>query len=100
MRHFEPLTQLRAPSIRCRVDPRDIPPSQAARLLGMTVAEFDATLPRLQLRGFPAPDPDTGRCDRKAVEAWMDGRSALTGGSEVRDPSAMVRNRIARMRGG
>ena len=95
-----PGTHLRAPSIRCRIDPRDVPPSQAARLLGMTVAEFETTLPRLQLRGFPHPDPDTGRYDRKAVEAWMDGRSALTGGTEMRDPSTTVRDRIARMRGG
>ncbi len=91
---------LQASNIRCRIDPRDVPPVQAARLLGLTLAEFTATLPRLERRGFPMPDPDTGRYDRKAVEAWMDRRSPLTGGNDSRDAVPDLRGRIARMRGG
>ncbi len=55
--------------LRYRIDPRDVPPVKAARRLGLTLAAFEAILKRLLARGFPAPDPDTGNFDMKAVEA-------------------------------
>ena len=69
---------LHAPAIRFQVEPRDVLPVKAARRLGMTETEFEEKLERLHARGFPRPDPDTGRYDLKAIDAWMDQRSSLT----------------------
>lgn len=46
-----------------------------ARVLGLTPAEFLQALPRLYSRGFPMPDPDTGRFDLDAVDAWRKRRN-------------------------
>ncbi len=86
-------------SVRFRVDPRDVPPVKAARLLGMTLTEFEATLPRLRLRAFPAPDPDTGNYDLKAVEAWMDRRSGLATDPKPQDAGLDFHARLGNLRG-
>lgn len=59
---------------RFRVDPRDVPATAAARRLGLTAPEFNAKLLALYTRGFPRPDPTTGRFDLKAIDEWMDNR--------------------------
>lgn len=89
-----------APSIRLRVDPRDVPAEKAARRLGLTLASFEQIRDRLFARGFPRPDPDTGLFDLKAVEDWMDRRSGLTSNLAARDASAVVKARLEAMRGG
>ena len=76
-----PQARLQGPSIRFPVDPRDVPAEKIARRLGLLLHEFVAYLPGLRDRGFPPPDPTTGMYDMKAVEAWMDRRHPLTGGS-------------------
>ena len=62
--------------MRFRVDPRDVPAEVAARRLGKSVADFEALLPKLIARGFPAPDPDTGNFDMVAIDRWCDARHA------------------------
>ena len=84
----------RAPSIRMRVDPRDVPKDKAARRLGLSIADFDAVEDRLYARGFPRPDPDTCLFDLKAIEAWMDRRSGLTSSFAPRDAAIVARSRL------
>jgi hypothetical protein len=90
--------------MRFRVDPRDVPAEVAARRLGKSVADFEALLPKLIARGFPAPDPDTGNFDMVAIDRWCDARHAhLFGGAaamQARDASAVARDRIEAMRRG
>jgi hypothetical protein len=90
--------------MRFRVEPRDIPPEQAARRLGKTLAEFNTALPNLLARGFPAPDRDTGNFDLHAIDRWCDSRHAhlFGGGStmQARDAGTVARDRIAAMRKG
>lgn len=60
----------------------DVPPSVAARRMGMTLEEFrralapgpDAATPSLLQRGFPPPDPTTGNFDLDAIDAWRRAR--------------------------
>jgi hypothetical protein len=93
-------------SLRYRVEPRDVPPSKAARRLGLTLAEFDRLKDDLIARGFPRPDPTTGHYDLKAIEAWQDVRSGITPpGAVVGEPVALnaedvFRDRIARLTDG
>jgi hypothetical protein len=86
--------------MRFHVEPRDIPPAQAARRLGIGSADFEAMLPNLLARGFPAPDPDTGHFDMVAIDKWCDTRHPhLFGGSimTARDARSVARERIAKM---
>lgn len=46
----------------------------------LTLAQFELVQDNLFARGFPRPDPDTGMYDLRAIDAWMDQRSALTSG--------------------
>ncbi|WP_244496348.1 hypothetical protein [Methylobacterium indicum] len=41
-----------------------------ARRLHLTPAQFDAVRPRLFMRGFPRPDPDTGMYCLEAIDRW------------------------------
>ncbi len=84
--------------MRFHVDPRDVPPHVAARRLGMSEAEFTAVLLKLQARGFPLADPDTGRFDLQAIDQWMDQRSALTAPAGPRDARVSGMARIASLR--
>jgi hypothetical protein len=58
-------------SIRFHVNPRDVPPSVAARALGLSLEAFAEKLPKLLDRRFPAADPTTGNYDLKAIEQWQ-----------------------------
>ena len=87
--------------MRFHVDPGDVPPEKAARRLGVTLADFQAALPRLLERGFPEADPDTGNFDLEAIDAWRRRRHPHLYDGEVigaRDASAVVEARIAAMR--
>jgi hypothetical protein len=42
----------------------------AARMMGISPSDFLASLPQLERRGFPLPDPTTGQFDLDAVAAW------------------------------
>jgi hypothetical protein len=56
--------------MRFQVAPGDIPAAIAARRLGLTVAQFEAKLPALLQRGFPAPDETTGNFCLEAIDLW------------------------------
>jgi hypothetical protein len=90
--------------MRFRVEPRDVPPEQAARRLGKTLAEFNAVLPNLIARGFPVADPDTGNYDMHAIDRWCDARHAHLFGQgaamQARDAGMVAKDRIAAMRKG
>lgn len=86
-------------AIRFPVQPRDVPAEKAARLLHLTLEQFDAVRTRLEGRGFPRPDQDTGMYDLKAIDAWMDRRSSLTAPGQARDAREVALDRIERMRG-
>ena len=88
--------------MRFRVEPRDAPPEQAAKRLGVTLAVFSQALPNLLARGFPAADPDTGNFDLAAIDRWCDARYPhLFNGPAIgpRDASKVAKQRIALMRG-
>jgi hypothetical protein len=87
-------------AIRFRVDPRDVPRAKAARRLGLTEAEFASLESRLNQRGFPEPDPDTGLYDMKAIEAWMDVRSALTVAGAAPQSRSLLQKRLEAWDGG
>ncbi len=56
----------RAPALLC-----DLTTKQVAQAMGMTEAEFLAAMPGLiSARGFPKPDPLTGRIDPLAFDRW------------------------------
>ena len=61
---------VRAPSVRFRIEPGDIPAEKVARRLHLTSPEFADRLPALLRRGFPPPDPDTGMFDLEAGDRW------------------------------
>jgi hypothetical protein len=48
----------------------DVPESTVARLLGLSVADFQARRAELRNRGFPEPDPTTGLYCVEAVDRW------------------------------
>jgi hypothetical protein len=90
-----PVMSLRAPDIRHRVDPGDVPPEKAARRMCLTHERFNELLPQLLARGFPAADPTTGMFDLEAIDLWRKLRNrqlldlaGLTGAATVAQPSA------------
>jgi hypothetical protein len=93
----------RAPTpakIRHKVAPRDVPISQAARKLHLTVAEFRAKLPELYKRQFPRPDPTTGMFDLVAIDAWQDARNPQVfsgAGNGPLDARTVAEERLARL---
>lgn len=89
--------------MKFRVEPRDVPPQYAARLLGLTLLEFNEKLSRLIGRGFPAADVDTGNFDLAAINRWQDERNShLFGGQKMQgfDARTVAKDRIAKMREG
>jgi hypothetical protein len=88
-------------SLRFTVDPRDIPPEKAGRRLGLTLEEFQDLLPRLLSRGFPPSDPDTGKYDLDAIDAWRAARHIRLLPSSVgpEQASGRVSARLEAMRG-
>ena len=89
-------------TIRFQVEPRDVPPIAAARRLGLELEQFTALLPRLQSRGFPPSDPDTGNYDLDAVDAWRAARHRrlLPSQSVPEQSSGLVASRLEQMRRG
>jgi hypothetical protein len=85
-------------SPRFKIEPRDVPPTVAAKVLGLTEARFLACLPDLLARGFPAADDTTGNFDLKAVNAWQDRRSGLgvAAAQAAKDAQAVVAERLGR----
>jgi hypothetical protein len=85
--------------VRFKTSPRDVPPVEAAKRLGLSLDAFLNSLPDLRERGFPEPDSTTGHYDLKAVDAWMDRRSGFEGSQErqARDASVVVGKRISGM---
>jgi hypothetical protein len=83
--------------IRFTVEPRDVPPTKAARRLHLTLEEFRAKLPELLKRGFPAPDPTTGNYYLPAIDRWMAARTGLTSPDEPPNHDDLVNERIARL---
>ena len=81
----------------------DVPVSSVARLLGLSdVREFAALQPRLEARGFPRPDPDTGRYCVEAVDRWRRLRSArlfpeLASANIAADPRVDFQERMQRV---
>lgn len=96
-------------TMRFRLPPGgDVPPDVAARRLGLSLRQFIEALPRLRERRppFPDADPDTGNYDLDAIDAWRRARyphlfpNTLTLATTARDASQVVRERVARIRGG
>lgn len=88
-----------ANSIRFAIDPRDVPPIKIARLFHLSLEGFNAWLPELRRRGFPAPRV-TGNYDLKAVHEWMDADSRLTARDRPSDAKAKALARIGAMGNG
>lgn len=86
---------------RTHVQPGDVHPGAAARRMGMTITEFEAVLPRLVARGFPAADRDTGMYDLDAIDAWRRKRNpqlfGLTGDVGLRNAKDVVSDRLSRI---
>jgi hypothetical protein len=83
--------------IRFKIEPRDVPPSKAARRLHLSLEDFRLKLPELRKRGFPSPDPTTGNYYLPAIDQWMASRTALTLSNEPRNDEALINERIARL---
>jgi hypothetical protein len=84
----------------------DVPPTAAARHMGMDPAVFEKELPALLARGFPPADPTTGNFDLDAIKAWRRarhpqffGQPSLTPGPTARNAHDVVAQRL-RARGG
>jgi hypothetical protein len=90
--------------LRFHVKPGDVPPSVAARRLGMTLSEFERKLPELLSRrpAFPAADPTTGNYDLDAIDAWRKARhpGLLGDPAPQQAPSTLTRDRLRLMGGG
>jgi hypothetical protein len=52
----------------------DITPVEAAKLMALTPNQFEACLPALLDRGFPAADPTTGNYALDAITVWRQAR--------------------------
>jgi hypothetical protein len=99
-----PAMPIRAPDIRHRVDPGDVPPEKAARRLHLSLGRFEEVLPDLLARGFPPADPTTGMYDLEAIDLWRKNRhqpaGALTHPPMARNAKDVVRARLAGARNG
>lgn len=51
-------------------DRGDVPPEIIAQRLGLPLVDFERVRPDLERRGFPGPDPTTGRYCIEAVDRW------------------------------
>jgi hypothetical protein len=96
--HRPVMPQLRAPDIRHRVDPGDVPPEKAARRMCLTLERFNELLPQLLARGFPPADPTTGMFDLEAIDLWRKLRNrplldlaGLTSAAPVAQPLTQTR---------
>ena len=51
-------------------DRGDVSPGLVAQRLGITLPDFECCRASLERRGFPGPDPTTGRYCMEAVDRW------------------------------
>lgn len=65
------------PRPRPLIEPRGLTAGEVAFYLGISPVKFTEIKERLYERGFPRPDPDTGRYDVKAVDFWWDSESGI-----------------------
>lgn len=87
--------------IRFHVQPRCVPPTVAARRLGLTEARFAEISQDLLDNGFPLPDSVTGNYDLNAIDRYIARRNPkLMGeqddGEAISSEAEMLR-RIAAM---
>ena len=69
-----PRDTIGAARARKRVGVGDVTEVEIAAHMGLTALDFRDALPSLLARGFPAPDPTTGRFDLQAVDLWRAAR--------------------------
>jgi hypothetical protein len=86
-------------------DRGDVLPAAAAQRLGMSLADFEARRGELERRGFPDPDPTTGRYCIEAVDRWRLRRfprlfPELTVSPAAVDAHAVIDDRLRAMEGG
>jgi hypothetical protein len=74
-----------------------VPPTKAARRLGLSPEQFRQKLPQLLNRGFPPPDPTTGNYYLPAIDQWMASRSVLTPGRGPLNDADLINQRIERL---
>jgi hypothetical protein len=89
---------------RCIPARGDVPESAVAQLLGLSVADFHARRAELRDRGFPEPDPTTGRYCVEAVDRWRLRRHArlfpeLTTAPAAAHAEAVFSERLQRLDG-
>jgi hypothetical protein len=83
----------------------DVPPSVAARRLGLTLEAFHEKLPELEAHGFPPARRVTGNYCLEAIDAWRLASYPQTSGNPLtlvqpaRDVHGTVRDRLTRIRG-
>ena len=56
------------------MEPGDITPAEAAKLMGLSLTQFEACLPGLLDRAFPPPDETTGNYALDAITVWRRAR--------------------------
>src|SRR5580704_4726417 len=86
-------------------DRGDVPPAVAAQRLGMSLADFEVSRGELERRGFPEPDPTTGRYCIEAVDRWRLRRfprlfPELTVSHAAVDARIVIDDRLRAMEGG
>jgi hypothetical protein len=85
-------------------DRGDVPPGTVAQRLGMSLADFGAARDALEKRGFPEPDPTTGRYCIEAVDRWRLRRfprlfPELTASPAAVDARVVIDDRLRAMEG-
>jgi hypothetical protein len=85
-------------------DRGDVPPAVAAQRLGMSLADFEVNRAELERRGFPSPDPTTGRYCIEAVDRWRLRRfprlfPELTGSHGAIDADTVFEDRMRKFHG-
>jgi hypothetical protein len=85
-------------------DRGDVPPGVVAHRLGLSLVDFESFRAELERRGFPKPDPTTGRYCIEAVDRWRLRRHLnlfpeLTVASGAVHASAVVDDRLRAMEG-
>jgi hypothetical protein len=83
--------------VRFKMHPLDVPPTKAARRLGLSLAQFRQKLRQLLDRGFPPADPTTGNYYLPAIDQWMASRIGLTAANGSQNHQDTILERIARL---